>query len=338
MNIRQLAKNLKLSKSAVSYALKNDPRIAKATIARVQTAAKKYSYKPEPTVSRVMSAIARKNTGNVTAPIVLLSDWPTAQHWRNTQDSLDRFYRGLVSQAQKRGYCIEELWMRSPGMHPKRIDQILAARGTQGVIVFNYASAPATLEVDLSPYASAVWGRALVRPRIFAVDHDHHQGLFECLHQIKAQGYQRPALILHTDAHERTMHCWAAAYQFFIAQLPKNQQIPLWLIGPNDQARFRKWMKHYKPDAIISSHFVVLDYIASAGYSVPDDVGFAALFWRNKSHNVAGIDTRDEAQAAQTVDLVIEQIRTNTHGLPLYPETVLFDGVWREGPSLPLRQ
>ena len=97
-------------------------------------------------------------------------------------------------------------------------------------------------------------------------------------------------------------------------------------------------MKRYKPDAIISSHFPAGDYLSSAGYSVPDDVGFAVLFWRNKSHNVAGIDTRDEAQAARTVDLVIEQIQANAHGLPSNPETVLFDGVWREGSSLPFRK
>jgi len=335
MNIRILAQDLKLSKSTVSLALRNDPRLPEHTRDRVRKRAARLGYRTDPTIAKVMGAIARKNSVDVTTPIVLLSDWPTPHHWKSTRDSLDRFYRGVIARSKELGYRVEELWMREPGLTPKRIEQILAARGTQGVIVFSYPSAPASLEVDLTPFASVVIGRALVRPRILAVDQDHHQGMFECLDQVASRGYRRPGLLLSIDAHERTLHCWAAAYLFAMSQSPIRRKIPLFLDAGRDFKRFRKWVKAYDPDVIITQDSSMLSYVTDAGFRVPDDLGLAVLFQGKPTDGTAGIDTRDEAQSARAVECLVEQLRKDIRGLPKFPETVLFDGIWRDGPTLP---
>ncbi len=335
MNIRDIARHAGLSKSAVSLALRDHPSIPAKTRTKVKALAKKLGYQPDPTVAKVMGAIARHNVSDVTAPIVLLSDWPTPKYWLNADHGLRRFYRGLKERASERGYRLEEIWLRAPGMTPRRVEEILAARGTEGIVVFNYPEAPARLQLDLSPYACVVIGRALVQPRLFAVDHDHHQGLFECLTQVRQRGYRRPGLVLTNDANERTMHCWAAAYHFFLSEIPKKDRIPFLLLPDAAAPALKRWIKTYRPDVILSADFTMLKTLEGVGWQVPADIALAVLFWREENDFVAGIDTQDEAQCGRAIDLLIEQMRRNQHGILQKPETVLFDGTWRDGASLP---
>jgi LacI family transcriptional regulator len=285
-----------------------------------------------------MGAIARRAAGPVTAPIMILSDWPAARYWQNSAAGLRRFHRGLLQRTEELGYRIDEFWTRAAGMSPRRAEQILAARGTQGIVVLNYPEAPAKLALDLSPYASVVIGRALIQPRLYAVDHDHHQGLFECLKQVSARGYRRPGLLLTFDSHERSMHCWAAAYHFFLSHLAVRDRIPFLLIKPGDTPAIKKWFKNHRPDVILTADFTSTELLTKIGLRVPEDVGVAALFWREENQNIAGIDIQDESQASRAIDLLVEQMRRNQHGIPHKPETVLFDGFWRDGASLPTRE
>lgn len=338
MTIRELACRLQLSKSAVSMALKNDPHLSKETCLLVNRLADQVGYRPDPTVSKVMSAIARHKDAPGTAPLILLSYWPTGRFYQDPSHHLDRYYAGITRRAAELGYRVEEIWARAPNLNPARIQQILETRGIKGVIIFNYPSAPASLSLDLSPYASAVLGRALVQPRVLAVDHDHHQGLLECFRQIERAGYERPGLVLTGDAHERSRHCWVAAYQFYMNQKFGRTRIPHLIVSRENPQALRSWLKIHRADAIVTHDESMLRCVAAAGSSVPRDIGLAVLFWRNEEQGCAGIDTRDEALGARTVELVVEQIRNNQRGLPGDPETVLFDGIWHDGPSLPPRK
>ncbi len=335
MNIRDLARRVNLSKSTVSLALRNDPSISEKTRGVIQRLAKKVGYCPNPAVVKVMSAIACRKLPRLSPSIVLLSPWSHLHEWERPEFALRRFYQGMLSRARQLGYTIEELWMRAPGMSPHRIEQILAARGTEAVIVFNYPLAPASLEVDLGPYACAVIGRALIKPQLYAVDHDHHQGMLLCIEQVRRHGYRRPGLLLDVQGSERNLHCTVAAYQFYLSQVPAKDRIPLWLTLGNDFAKFRKWVRTYRPDVIITSHPRMIAYVNQAGYEVPVDFGLAVLFQESAQSAVAGIDICDEVVAGRAVDLVAEQIRNNQHGPPPLPETTLFNGIWRDGPTLP---
>src|SRR5882724_7323098 len=164
MNIRDIARKANLSKSTISLALRDHPSIPEVTRLKVKKIANKLGYQPDPTVAKVMGAIARHSVSQMTAPLVLLSNWPTPKHWLNEKHGLARFHRGLVGRARELGYRLEEFWIRAPGMTPRRVQQIMESRGTEGIVVLNYPEAPAKLDLDLSAYASVVIGRALVQP------------------------------------------------------------------------------------------------------------------------------------------------------------------------------
>jgi LacI family transcriptional regulator len=319
-------------------ALRDHPGLPRATRRRVKRLAGQLGYRPDPTLVKVMTAMARRKLATVTGPLILLCDLPKEHHYREPKNHLNRYYDGVVRRAAELGYRVEEFWLRAPHMTTARAEQILANRGIEGLIILNYESAPATLTLNLSPFASAVIGRALVKPRIFAVDSDHHQGLFECIMQLRRRGCKRPGLLLSADAHERTMHCSAAAYQFHLSQQPEYDRIPILLDVARNHDAFRAWVRTYRPDAIITHDETMLDFVTASGFSVPDDFSLAVLFWRDDGCGCAGIDTRDEAQGARAVEYVVERIRNNQFGLPSDPEMVLFDGIWRDGPSVANRK
>ncbi len=337
MTIREIARHAKVSRSTVSAALRDHHSISLETRRRIKALADKLGYRPDPTIAKVMGAIARHSSDSATSPIILLTDWPVPAPWKKFNLGLKRFYDGMLARTTELGYRLDELWLRSRGMSPRRIEQILESRGIEGIAVLNYPEAPARLPLNLSSYASVVVGRALVQPRLYAIDHDHHQGLLECLNQVALRGYRRPGLILTHDAHERTMHCWAAAYQYFLSHLASRDRIPCLLINLTDAAEVKKWMRTYKPDVIIGADPALIELLESIGLKVPESIGFAALFWREDAPRAAGIDTQDEAQGARCIDLLIEQMRRNQHGVPNRPETILFDGFWRNGSTLPVR-
>lgn len=328
MNIRQLASLLDLSPGAVSRALHDDPAIPLSTRLRVKAMADKKGYIPNPTVANTMGYIARKKTAAATSPIMLLSEW------EQPEVNAPRLFQGAKTRATQLGYRIEVFWTRAPRLTSQRISSILFHRGIRGVVVVNYIKAPATLTFDLTNYACAVIGRALTSPRIVSVDHDHHQGLFETLVRVAERGYKKPALALTVDAHERTMHCWAAAYQLYSSSLPLRARIPVYLESDGERA-FASWIRKYQPDVVIANDSSFYPIIQRAGFNPPQDFGLTYLYWRHIQQGVAGVDIMDETIGAKAVDIVVEQLRRNSSGQAERPCTILFDGIWRDGPSLP---
>ena len=334
MNMSDLARACRLSKGTVSMALNNNPRISPRTRDRVRAKALKLGFSVDPKLAQVMSALGRRRAEHISAPIGIISMWPVRGAWK-AQHGLDRFHAGLVQRAAELGCETQEFWVGDPAMTPRRMEQILKARGIEALVVLSYPAAPARLQIDISSFACSVIGRALVSPRVYAVDHDHHQGLFLAVQHLRRRGRTRPALVITEDLNERTMHCWTAAYHFESHQLPARQRIPVWII-PREARRkrdFLLWFEKYRPDVILGSD-LTLPFLKECGLTVPRDVAFATLFWMPHLAQLAGIDIRDEVIAGRAVELVLEQLRTNRHGIPEDPETVLIEGKWRDGPSI----
>jgi LacI family transcriptional regulator len=333
MTMSEVARACRLSKSAVSMALNNHPQIPEKTRRRVQAVAARLGFKVDPKVAQVMSALGRHNTKDVSAPIGILSMWPKKNAWLDAV-SLGRFHRGLVERAAQLGCRTEDFWLGDPEMNPRRMEKILEARGIEAVVVLNYPDAPARLSIDLSNLACSVIGRALVSPRVNAVDADHHQGMFLALETVRARGFSRPALVITEDSNERTMHCWVAAYQFDSSQRPLSRRIPFWIINQDTTRReFLRWFEKYRPDVILGSD-MTLPFLQDSGLKIPERTAYAALYWHSDSPLYDGVDIRDEVIAARAIEIVLQQLRENRLGLPDDPETVLIDGKWRDGQSL----
>jgi LacI family transcriptional regulator len=333
MNMSELGRLCGLSKAAVSLALNNHPRIPKKTRDRVRAVADKVGFIVDPKFSQFMSAIRRRNAAFLSTPIAILSLWPRKTEWTQ-RAGLARFHLGLVERATQLGFRTEDFWLGDPAMRPQRMERILKARGIEAAIVLSYPSAPAKLSIDLSNFACSVIGRALRSPRLCAVDHDHHQGLFLALESVRARGFARPGLVITEDLKERTMHCWVAAYLFDSNLQPPSRRLPFWIINRKaKRSEFLGWFRKHRPDVILG-HDLILPFLSDCGITIPETVAFATLSWTSTAPQFAGVDTRREFIAGRAVEIVLEQLRQNRHGISHDPETLLVEGVWRDGPSL----
>jgi hypothetical protein len=101
-----------------------------------------------------------------------------------------------------------------------------------------------------------------------------------------------------------------------------------------DRDGFAKWFRRYRPDAVVSSHRVVRNWLEDCDARVPEDVGFVFLDWLDEADACAGIDQHYDLVAAAVVDLVVSQLHGNEHGVPAKPKLVLIDGDWVNGPTV----
>src|SRR5690606_37413348 len=76
-------------------------------------------------------------------------------------------------------------------------------------------------------------------------------------------------------------------------------------------------------------------WLATAGYTVPDDIAFACLDLTDDSGATAGIYQDAAAIGASTVDLVAGQLLRHERGLPAIPKTSVIDGRWVNGATMP---
>jgi LacI family transcriptional regulator len=75
-------------------------------------------------------------------------------------------------------------------------------------------------------------------------------------------------------------------------------------------------------------------WLGEAGQQVPEDVGFFNLNWNERTLPCAGLDLRPELHGWVAVETLAAQIQRSERGWPADPRTVMFNGLWVDGPTI----
>ena len=110
VTLTQVAEASGVSLATASYSLRNDRRIPRVTAARVQTAAKRLGYRPNPRVSALMAHIRQAQPVTVGERIAFL--WIDASPGERPYQ---RIFDGAKDRAIQLGYSLEEFWCSTPG-------------------------------------------------------------------------------------------------------------------------------------------------------------------------------------------------------------------------------
>jgi len=331
MNIRQLARMCDVSRQTVSLALRGSKGVAPATMRRIQALARKLDYHPDPRLAVQLAKVASSSRRD-RATIAMLSPWPSRQIWRHNW-VLEGFHDGILLAAARLGYQVEEFWLGEPGMSGRRMRDILLARGIEGVVILNYTEAPADLGLDLLGFAAAVVGRALIRPAIHTVDHDHGQGMRLALDEIARAGHRRIGCCLldETALRARTSGDWEAQYLLHQHTLPSTARVPLLTVKPGDKATLRAWLERWQPDALAgSNHEVGLLLEAAAGHEACP--AFFNLMWDSRHTDDSGVDPCFSAIGEVALEMVSDDLRAERHLKGTIRRHVLLEGRWRLPP------
>ena len=336
-NLQTIADIAGVSRAAVSLALRNMPGISVETKERIKKIADECGYRPNPMVSALMAHLKGVTPSQDVGAIPFLTAHSTKDGWR-TYSTFMRYYAGARDRAQQLGYRLDEIWLREPGMTAKRMSSILINRGIQGLLIGPLPRGLGHVSINLSAFSVATVGHSLVRPKVHRAACHQLSSLRTAIQEVRRLGYRRIALATSEMQDQRNDFNWTTGYAGYELWLPKQDRIPILFLDKITDADFAKWIKHWKPDAILSGNLKILEYLEKAGLSVPNDVGLALLDRSPENTNVAGIDQQFEAVGAAAIDLIISQINRNERGASVIPKMILTEGLWVPGKTLSHRQ
>ncbi|MFA6287058.1 MAG: LacI family DNA-binding transcriptional regulator [Opitutaceae bacterium] len=332
VSVRDLAACLNISRTTVSLALRNHPRISEAMRKRVQACAAEAGYQPNAMVNALMTHMRRRRTHTTGEVLAFLTAGESPQTWCRLPTIVDCF-DGVRAQAERQGFKLETFWLGKMGEASRQVARILGARGVRASVLALLPDEAEPLDLAWDRHPVVALGYTFGQKPLHQVAHAHFNGMLTCYRELRKLGYKRIGAVLtdHDDHHVN--HYWSGG--FFAAQnLYGGKKLPLpKLTSYDDKAACVNWFKAHRPDAIIGTHpDPALRMLKSHGVGAADGVGYAALdIERGNIGHVSGIRQNWSSMGAALVDMLVGQLHMNEYGLPTTPKVVLIDGDWVPG-------
>lgn len=329
--IRSLAALAGVSRTTVSLALQNHPRLPEGTRKRIQRLAAEQGYRQDPVVATLMNKLRTARTTRPAERLTFVSTWPVYTGWQQRYVNEACFFQGVKERAFELGYDVDHICCTDAGMTPRRLSRILYTRGVRALVIAPAFEVGTKLELEWEHFAAATIGYTVASPELHRVSHAHYNGMFTVLRELGKKGYRRIGYVTRSEQDERVNHNWLGsllAHQAYVA--PADRVTPL--LAPDlSKATFRTWLERERPEAIISNLVDPLPLLRELNYNVPGDMGYASIDLSTSAFDVAGIDQLPVRVGAMAADLVIKQVQHNEFGVPKFPVDLRIDGVWRDG-------
>ncbi len=331
--VRSIARELGVSHTTVSDALRGKGRVDPATVARVEQAAREAGYRRNPLAAAVMSEL-RRSRGATFRGVLAAVDLVEPQR----SDPHGMFHAELVEGARARatalGFKLELFVVGVAGMTVHRLDGILQTRGIYGLLVLPSWHLPDWTELDWSGYAAVYTDYVIDRPPLHCVCCNHYRSMMALLARLVARGYRRPGLYIERGRDERTQRRFSAAFRSFQESEPGIEIIPMLIAETRRREEFTTWFGRHQPDVVLSHFTETIDWMAACGAKVPGRHGFVSLNLIYKDRPCAGLDQQPRELGARAAELLIAQLQRNERGIPEWPTTTTIAARWIEGPTV----
>jgi LacI family transcriptional regulator len=334
--IRSLARQLNLSRTSVSEALRNHPRVNPATRERVQQAAAAAGYRVNPLASSILSELRRTRLAAFHGVLAVVSlEEPQrprfpGPYWRD-------LLRGASDRADELGFKLERFLVGEQGVSVHRLDTILQSRGIRGVLIMPAWCRPDFSHLDWKNYTGVYTDYLIDAPALHSVCPDHPRAMMTALSKLRSLGYRRPGLVLQEQESVRLQHRWAGAF-LAAAELNGDFEIVPPLVVPEvGSTIFTTWFKQQRPDVVIGHRAEIVQWMEAAGARVPKTHGFCCLNVSINSTPSAGIDQQPYHIGVRGIETVVSQLHRNEYGIPDLPCNLTVPARWIDGPTLPRR-
>ncbi len=334
--IQEIADKVGVSKSTVSRALRGLPGHKPATRDRIINAAKELGYEAHPIVSAVMSSIRFKHPSTISPVIAEVHCQPWDYDREGNPESLRR---SIHQQAETLGLRVEEFSWYEPEMNPRRLLEIIRARGIRAVIFEHFMEREVSLEgLDLSGLSMASIGGALLHPKLHRIEVNHYGNLIKVIKRLQARDYRRFGVVIPKIFERSSDFKRSAALHSEDLNIAKEDLIPIFLRETTDDKRdldkLEDWLKRYQPDCLLGVGKDLPKQLDRLGYRQPEKISYVHLGWHSSYKDIAGMNPKWSSAGKVAVDLVVDQLTRNEHGIPPDPLWILIEGEWREGTSV----
>lgn len=336
ITLGDIAKLAKVSRTTVSLALRNSPRISVRVRERIQAVARKLDYRQNPLVTAHMSYVRSLHPRYTGQCIALVGNQSLAQIESDTRRPLRKYLTATRARAQALGYELELFNLAEPGMTSQRLSKILVARGITGVIFLPLDDGVGLfgLPLDPTPFAMVMVEHVFIEPRLHKVCDDQFSTIVRMIQRLLDYGYERIGIAMSSRADDHANHYWLAGYQAFEALNNATHRIPHFITPGWTKENFLAWYRQWKPEVIITIDEDIVVWLREAGVRVPEDVACATLYWKEDRAYLSGFYQNHEHIGAGAVDLVASQLYHNERGLPAEQKTMLVEAVWKDGKTL----
>jgi len=330
---RDIARKCGLSRAAVSYALRNHPKISPQVRRRVQKAASALGYRPDPLVVKLMEHLRQARPHrSVTKVALFIPGYPRS--WLGTNRRIQKMSAGALAQAQRHGFTFEHIWLvDEPGMTLGRIQRMARARGIDGIIIGSMQYGDQRLDFDFSELACSAIGYSMRQPFLHRACPHHFKMMRGLLEEARCCGFRRIGAIFNKRLEDASNNLLSSAFYYEQRSLHDSERLPLLIELTPTLVHVRNYLKKYRPDVLIGPGFVC-GHLTELGLRVPQDISFASIDVGDPPYDSAGIDGHYDLVAATAVDLVATQITLNQRGVPEVPKVVMVDTEWTPGASL----
>ena len=332
VSMRDLAKEAGVSVSAVSLALRNSPKVSPAKRKAIVRIAKRMGYVKDGRVTELMEHLrtfrAKKQLATVA---ILVLDFGRAD--LALYPRIRSLISGIESEAQDNGYDVDLMFLEDMKVSPKRLRNILTARGIKGVVVMPFQTGVGKLDLDLSGFCVSTAGYSIINPMLNRACPDYLQMMDELLEQICRLGYTRIGFIMTYGSGGVGHKLYSYAYLYYSTLIEESLRIPILRRRDIALDGIQKWMEKYQPDVVISSG-KIYRILQDLGYRIPDDLGFASLEIVEDHKEASGLDHRMELVGRESLKLSFSDINLNNPGVPEHPKTVLIDSHFKPGNTL----
>ncbi|MEM9159324.1 MAG: LacI family DNA-binding transcriptional regulator [Verrucomicrobiota bacterium] len=331
-NIQLIASKTGYSKATVSRVLRNQPGHSVKTREKILKVAEEMNFSLNPIMSAVMSNVRFKKSSNFSPVIaqVHCQPWNRKRGW-----NMEALREKIREQATQLGFTVEEFNWFDPEMKPKRLLQILEARGIRGVILEHFMESDVKLDIDFSNFSVVSIGGTLQQPRFHRIEVNHYSAVLNAVSILRKRGYRRCGLAIPALFEKLSDFKREAALYIANRALPQEDQIPIYFIDEEATFEgFKEWIDTYSPECVLGAGRAVSRKLESLGYTFPDKMGFVHLGWHSSYTGLAGMNPNWGEIGIAAVNLVADQLSRNESGVPRHGLWVLIESEWVEGPSV----
>jgi LacI family transcriptional regulator len=214
---------------------------------------------------------------------------------------------------------------------------MLRARSILGVIVvglMNESRLPPRFSGTWQNHAVVVTGVRTREPTLSFACVDHHALVLEAMERARQLGYRRPALVLERGIDRLVDGRFGSGFWTAQQGLPEADRAPAFLdveAARAEPGRFRAWLEAARPDALLTLHTVVREWLEAAGLRAPRDLGLIQLERRRGCADWSGMDQHNDLVGEAAVDMLLAALHGGEPGLPAAPRATLITASWTEG-------
>lgn len=338
VTIADLAKELDLGKATVSLALREDPRIKKATRERVQQHAKKRGYQSNPMVAHVMSQLRSARVSNYRATLALANLAPREGDLlsNTTFHAISEGFRG---RAMELGYAVDDFWLGDPVYHdPEKLRSVLRARRIEGValVAMNEKDQlPQAILNIMSDCAVVGLGVRLVQPLVHCCCNNQYGTSLHAVRRVLGLGKRRVGLVLHAEDDRLLNGKFSMGFRYALEEAGERPEIAasrVWSFQPDDRDGFFRWYESFRPEWILTNRTGIADWLREEP-AVGEKTAMAHLDLDPSMKGWAGMNQHNDLVGVYGVDLLTAHLSRRETGLPYSAKTLLVESEWVEGSS-----